>query len=145
MLSCAIISSMKRVILFCLGIALLVAAVGYGSVVFYGQLNSTSAAIDPCHHKGANHIVTIEDGKVAPSHTTGQLCDTLTIKNTDDVLRFIAFGRHDEHQPYDGVGEKNLSQDQSFTITMNEAGNYKFHDHLHDEVAGTFTVQKENH
>jgi plastocyanin len=133
---------MKRIILFCLGIVLLTAAVGYGSATFYSQLKPASTTSSTCHDKGAEHIATIKDGKTSPAHTTGKLCDTLTIKNTDDVLRFIAFGRHDEHQPYDGVGEKNLSENQSLTITMDEVGDYKFHDHLHDEVAGTFTVQR---
>jgi plastocyanin len=133
---------MKRIILFILGLMLLVAAVIYGSIGLYGQLKTGTANAETCKEKGTNHIVTIADGKMSPTHVTGRLCDTLTIKNTDDVLRYIAFGKHDQHQPYDGVSEKTMSKDQEFTITLNEAGDYKFHDHLHDETAGTFTVRR---
>jgi len=42
--------------------------------------------------------------------------------------------------PYDGVAERVLGKGQSFTITLNQAGNFHWHDHLHDEVEGYFTV-----
>jgi hypothetical protein len=130
-----------RIVLFCLGVIIVTAAVGYGSIKLYGQLQSGTANASTCQNKGIDHQATIKGSKVTPDHTTGHLCDTLTITNTDDVLRFIAFGLHEDHVPYDGIGEKTLNKDQSFTIVMNQTGNFKFHDHLHDEVAGTFTVQ----
>lgn len=134
-------SPIVRIVLFCFGIALVVGAVGYGSVKLYGQLQSGRANASTCHSKGINHLATIKNGTVNPTHISGRLCDTLTITNTDDVLRFIAFGLHEEHEPYDGVSEKTIGQGQSFTVTLNQTGSFKFHDHLHDEVAGTFTVQ----
>lgn len=134
-------SPILRVTLFCFGAVVFAAAVGYGSVKLYSQLQSGKANADTCHNKGADHLVVIKNGTLSPTHIDGRLCDTLTVTNTDDVLRYMAFGRHDEHVAYDGVTEKTVSKDQSFTITMNQAGSFKFHDHLHDEVAGTFTVQ----
>lgn len=131
---------MKRILIFCLGAIILTGVIGFGSVKLYGLLKSDEAKAATCEHKGTEHSVTIANGKVTPAHTTGNLCDTMTVTNTDDVLRYIAFGRHDEHRAYDGITEKTIEKGQSFTITMDELGDYKFHDHLHDEVAGTFTV-----
>jgi hypothetical protein len=134
-------SPILRVMLFCFGAVIIAAAVGYGSVKLYGQLQSGKANADTCHNKGADHLVIIKNGAASPTHVTGHLCDSLTVTNTDDVLRFIAFGRHDEHVAYDGVTEKTIEKDQSFTVTLNQTGSFKFHDHMHDEVAATFTVQ----
>ena len=93
-----------------------------------------------CPMTFARHTVKIHGDKLMPSHTDGTLCDTLTIINDDARLRLIAFGRHDRHEPYDGVTEKVLSQRQALTVTMNQTGTYLFHDHLDDAVAGTFTA-----
>ena len=86
------------------------------------------------------HIVVIKDDKTSPAHTMGKLCDKLTITNLDNEDRLIAFGQHEHHTPYDNVTERLLGKNQSLTVTMTELGNYKFHDHIHDEVQGTFTV-----
>jgi plastocyanin len=134
-------SPLWRIAAYVIGIAILTSATAYGALKLESQFQSGAANANTCQKKGASHIVTIKDSKVEPAHTDGKLCDTLTIKNTDDILRFIAFGQHDEHQPYDGVSEKTVEKGQEFTVTMNQAGSYKFHDHLHDEVEGTFSVK----
>lgn len=103
--------------------------------------NNTSTASKDCAsgHPMA-HQVTIQNSKVNPSHTEGVLCDTLTITNRDNTQRLVAFGLHDHHVAYDGITERLLARGQSVTVTLNQTGNFKFHDHLHDEVEGTFTV-----
>ncbi len=128
-----------RIVLFCLSLIILSGAVIYGSIKLYAQFKPATAS-SACKQKGVEHLVTIKNDTVVPAHTTGKLCDTLTVTNTDDVLRYMAFGRHDEHQPYDGVSEKTIEKGQSFTVTMDEPGDYKFHDHLHDGVIGMVTV-----
>jgi hypothetical protein len=90
---------------------------------------------------GERHVITIQNDTVSPAHFTGKLCDTVTVTNQDPVEREIGFGQHDHHTPYDGVSEKVLSQDQGFTFTLSEKGNFGFHDHFHEEVAATFTVR----
>lgn len=134
-------SPILRVALFCFGAVIFAAAVGYGSVKLFGQLQSGKANAATCHSKGVDHLVVIKNNAAKPTHIDGRLCDTLTVTNTDDVLRYMAFGRHDEHVAYDGISEKTVSKDQSFTVTLNQTGSFKFHDHLHDEISGTFTVQ----
>ena len=129
-----------QVILPVIGVAAIAAIAGYG--VVNPQKHPTNAeATTVCKQKNINHIVTIQNGKVSPEHTDGRLCDTLTIKNHDNVTRFMAFGQHDHHQSYDGVSKDTLNQNESFTITMDQTGEFMFHDHAHDEVEGTFTVQ----
>ncbi len=87
-----------------------------------------------------NHEVVIQNDKVIPSHIQAPLCDTLTITNYDDIGRLVAFGPHENHVAYDGVTERLVGRGQSVVVTLVQAGNFRFHDHLHDEVQGTFTV-----
>jgi plastocyanin len=124
-------------------VALLVGiSLGVGGVRL---LNTSTTADKLCSKPVASaesHSVMIMDGKVEPGTTTAKLCDTLTFTNMDNIAREIAFGPHENHVPYDGVAEKVLNKDQSFTITLNQTGSFHFHDHLHDEVQGYFTVTK---
>jgi hypothetical protein len=103
-------------------------------------LQGKTASMD-CTKPGSSHVVNIADDMVMPSHVTGTVCDTVTIINRDDKQREIGFGAHDHHTPYDGIAEKLLSSDQSFTFTLGKKGEFGFHDHFQEEVAGTFTVQ----
>lgn len=89
----------------------------------------------------ATHNVMIMDSSVEPAHVTAKRCDTITFTNMDSVAREIAFGPHENHVPYDGIAEKVLNTGESFTITLNQVGSFRWHDHLHDSVQGTFVVQ----
>jgi plastocyanin len=93
-----------------------------------------------CSGKHPNHLVIIKGDKATPQHTAAPRCDSLTISNEDNEIRLIAFGPHEHHVAYDGVTERALGPNQSLTITLNAAGTYNFHDHLHDEMTGEFTV-----
>lgn len=105
--------------------------------------NSSGTQSDICQGKsGFDMMVHIHDGKVSNVDVKGRLCDKITFMNEDAVTREVGFGSHDEHQPYDGVGEKVLNIDSSFTITLNQTGKFHWHDHLHDEVEGYFTVSQ---
>ena len=117
-------------------------AVGAGGIQL---LHTSSTADTPCsgtHAHAQSHSVMIMDSKAEPSKITAKLCDTLTITNMDDIAREVAFGPHEDHIAYDGVAERVLSKDQSLTVTLNQAGAFRFHDHLHDEIQGYFTVTK---
>src|SRR5260221_14778925 len=106
---------------------------------YLGNRDGHVAAV-ACTKTYALHKVTIHDNVVQPLATNAKLCDKLTIINNDSRLRLMAFGHHDDHQPYDGVTQKVLDDGQSLTITLNQLGTYTFHDHIEDEVAGSFTV-----
>ncbi|MFI5271211.1 MAG: cupredoxin domain-containing protein [Candidatus Saccharimonadales bacterium] len=117
--------------------------IGILVVLIVGIYNSSKAkASDVCPHIGKTYTVTIKDSVISPKNTDAKKCDQITFLNKDNVTRNIAFGPHEHHVPYDGVTERLLDQNQSFTITLVSVGQYHFHDHFHDELTGTFSVEK---
>lgn len=120
-------------------VALIIAVVGGALAI---GLTGNKAATNGCTTGVSTvmHKIIIKNGKVSNPQVTGERCDTLTITNEDTVTREIAFGPHEHHVSYDGVAERVLNQSQSFTITLDKTGSYHWHDHLHDEVEGYFTV-----
>ena len=110
-----------------------------GTLVLTKESTGTSLH---CTAKPVSYAAIIKDGTVTPNTIDAKLCGTLTITNQDAIAREIAFGEHDKHVAYDGIGEKVLNQGQSLTITFNKTGSFHFHDHLHDEVEGFFTITK---
>ncbi len=120
-------------------LAFIVLVVGVALLI---GLRGGKPAADNCHAEApaASYRITIENDKASATTIHGHLCDTLTYTNKDKAAREIAFGRHDDHVPYDGVAERVLTQNESFTITFDKTGTYRWHDHLHDEVTGSFTV-----
>jgi hypothetical protein len=127
-------------------ILLFIIAVGCvigGAIYTAHQLSAKKVVDQPCSPgRHANHAVVIRQAVVTPSHTTAHRCDSLTITNRDDTNRLMAFGVHEHHTPYDGLEEKLLGKNQSLRITLDKTGDFRFHDHLHDEVEGTFTVTR---
>ena len=122
-------------------IGLAIAAVMVANRFAGKQLNSGGITNKQCQsQQQTGHIITIENDVANPTNTVARQCDTLTIINKDDETREIAFGLHENHVPYDGVAEKLLAKDQSFTVTLIQIGNFRVHDHIHDEVQATFTV-----
>jgi len=124
-----------QIILGVIGVVILT-----GVILFALIAPSTS---DACKNaRGHTYTAIISGSQVSLGSLNAKQCDKLTIINNDKVTREIAFGPHNDHVPYDGVAEKILNQNQSFTITLNTTGTYRWHDHLHDKVQGYFTVNK---
>lgn len=124
-------------------LVILVAVIAVGgtvavSVAFASRQKPTQ--LQACKTTGAKHLVIIENGAIAPTHIDGKRCDTMQIVNRDDITREIGFGNHEHHVAYDGISEKVITKDQSVTVTFVQTGEYRFHDHFHDEIAATFTV-----
>lgn len=94
-----------------------------------------------CQGVKDNHVVTISDSKVSPIAVQANLCDTLTFINEDNVVRLLAFGTHPKHNTYGGEEEEIVRKGYPKTITLNEAGEYNFHDHLHPTVSGHLFVE----
>jgi hypothetical protein len=87
------------------------------------------------------HKVTIKDGVASPGHTSAKLCDIIQFTNDDNVQRDIAFGPHEHHVTFGGVVSLPMSRDQpTQVLILNQLGTQTFHDHLHDETTGDFTV-----
>lgn len=96
-----------------------------------------------CQDTGKSYTMVIKNDAVSPPRIDARQCDRLTIRNDDDY-RLIAFGPHEEHVTYDGITERALQKNRSFTITLVKTGVFRFHDHEQDEVAGTFSVRAKN-
>lgn len=121
--------------------ALLIAGIIYGvSALSRDALPAEEKQAVTCNATGTEYVVTISGGKLSTYNLNTKLCDTLTIVNSDDQLRLMAFGVHEKHQTYSGVTEETLKPGERMTVTLEQAGTFTFHDHLHDEVKGTFTV-----
>jgi plastocyanin len=93
-----------------------------------------------CRGEHTRHKVTIKDGVASPSLTTARMCDTLTFINEDATVRNIMFGTHPNHEVYGGEVEVTVNKGRPKTITLNELGTHRFHDYLHPEITGNFTV-----
>jgi len=104
-------------------------------------LNKDKLINQGCNVKEHSEIkLTIQNDRINPAHFEGHRCDTVTITNLDDSTRIMAFGVHDSHVPYDGIGEKPLGKNQSFEFTLVKTGNFLLHDHNDEEVETNFTV-----
>lgn len=126
-----------------IGIFFAAAAAVVGGVVALSSSYLNKSKTDAnmtCKTTHANHTIAVQGDKATPAHITAPRCDTLTIKNLDDTLRIMAFGPHENHIPYDGVAERELGKNGSFTVTLVQTGNFRLHDHIHDEAQATFTV-----
>lgn len=97
-----------------------------------------------CQELFDNHRIIIKNGQAYPYSVTAKRCDTLTFINEDETTREIAFGEHPYHESYAGSSELIIvRKGRGKTITLSENGTHKFHDHLHEETAGEFTVTSE--
>ena len=97
-------------------------------------------ATGACNENKQSHLVTISAGVVTPAHIAANRCDTLTFVNYDSKRREIAFGNHPDHTSYGGEDEIILEDSSPETITLNEVGDFSFHDHLEPSTNGTLTV-----
>lgn len=111
-----------------------------GAALFVGLRGGSAGNTCKANHPSVAYKVAIHDGKVSDDHVYAKRCDTLTITNEDSGAREIAFGLHEHHEPYNGVAERLLGHGQSLTVTLNQTGAFRWHDHIHDEVQGYFTV-----
>lgn len=133
---------LKTVLIALLVITLIIAAT-FGSIrIVSAYLDQQYVSLhDGCAPRQTNHIVTIENNVMSQDHVAALRCDTLTIKNLDADTRLMAFGVHEKHVTYDGISEQEIGQNQSFTVTLIQKGDFKVHDHHNDDVKTTFTVE----
>lgn len=93
-----------------------------------------------CVENKNSHIVTISGGAASPNIIEAKRCDTLTFINKDAAVREITFGTHPEHASYGGEDRVILDDERPETITLNESGDFVFHDHMDPNLNGRFFV-----
>lgn len=86
-------------------------------------------------------LLVVKDSHMEPQSVTASLCDSLTVKNLDRRGRLMAFGEHEHHETYNGITERFLVPEESFTLTLNQAGSFRIHDHNDDSVYASFVVK----
>ena len=94
-----------------------------------------------CQGNKANHVVTLSGVEVKPFHITAKRCDTITFKSGDNVPYELMFGPHDSPKSYGGLYEIEVRADRAEIITLNETGNFSYHDSTDHGVTGSFTVE----
>lgn len=122
-------------------VLLLIGGIIYGTFTLSRDALKAGNTKVACKTTGTNYVVTIQGSVLSTRNVHAHPCDTLTIVNADDQLRLMAFGVHERHQAYSGVTEETLKPGEQMTVTLEELGTFTFHDHLHDEVKGTLTVE----
>lgn len=119
------------------------AGVVTASIYLADTLSTKTTGLKSCGSThGTSHLVIIRQGVADPYNTVARRCDSLTITNLDGTNRLVAFGIHEKHARYDGIEERLLGQGGSLKVNLVQTGNFRFHDHLHDEVQGTFSVRQ---
>jgi cytochrome o ubiquinol oxidase operon protein cyoD len=93
-----------------------------------------------CRGNKDNHIVVIKDGVARPSAIQANRCDTLTFLNEDKTKREMVFGPHPNYRSYGGEDMVVLDDGRPETITLNESGDFMFHDHKAPDLTGYLSV-----
>jgi len=127
----------RRTTALLLGLILSVLGTGVGIMVVGHQSGSSACTGE----RRRSYSVVIRDSVQSATVIHANRCDKISFTNQDKVAREIGFGNHDDHVPYDGIAERVLNKGDSFVITLNQTGTFHWHDHLHDELNGTFSVE----
>lgn len=128
-----------KVVALTTGLLFLLGIVALG-LTFLFSIRSDTSTQTGCTSSGANYKIVIQNDAASPNNVAGNLCDTITITNLDSRPFTIAFGPHEHHVAYDGISERMLMKDQSLTFKLVKKGDFKFHDHIRNDVGGTFSV-----
>lgn len=75
-----------------------------------------------------------------PKSVTIKLGDSLMVKNQSTKNMEIAVGIHPSHQELKGFEEKVVKKGEDYTFTIEEKGQFEYHDHLRPKVFGLITV-----
>ena len=126
-------------ILFCVFIT--------GSVLFglyhLGVIKIPQARARDCSGSESQMVhVSIRNNAFVPEHVQAYVCDKLVIRNEDQEPHEPAVGPHPQHSSYPGFdAEKPLAQGETFEFMLNRPGSYSFHDHLHEDIRATITIE----
>ena len=75
-----------------------------------------------------------------PKSVSLNLGDSISVKNKSTAAMEIAMGKHPSHQELKGFEEKVVKRGEDYTFTIEEKGQFEFHDHLKPKVLGVITV-----
>lgn len=93
-----------------------------------------------CQGNQANHEVIVSN-LINPGHIEAERCDTLSLKSGDAKDHHIMFGLPDSSISYGGLFDVSVRSDRAKIITLNEVGDFSFHDHGNPAAIGHLTVK----
>jgi len=103
--------------------------------------NAAVDTFDPTKDKPAENTVWIIDGDFNPSVVTISVGDSITWVNKDDLIRQVASDPHQSHSALPGLESEELAQDDDYTYTFDEIGEWFYHDHMNPISKGTIIVE----
>jgi hypothetical protein len=120
--------------------ALVFAAIIIHTVAHFGHVHS-SPAVAPCPVIGQTHKILVTDTTLTPADTQAKRCDRLVFVASGHENHGMAFGEHEHHANYPGLGDGGVLQSGGeFSLILSQTGTYPVHDHLHDELHGQITI-----
>jgi len=108
-----------------------------------GIINLSKANVD-CQSVAAFQTINVKVGdSFDPQEIHAKICDHLIFTAMNDKGSWIAVGPHPAHSSYPGFDtQRDLRVGESFTVVLNRAGNYSFHDHSHPRVVGSIVIDR---
>ncbi|OGZ73403.1 MAG: hypothetical protein A2908_02415 [Candidatus Staskawiczbacteria bacterium RIFCSPLOWO2_01_FULL_38_12b] len=98
----------------------------------------------------SQNIVTYSDTGYSPSTLNVKVGDAVTFKNSSSLSMWTASAQHPTHAVYPTTGGcfgstfdacKGVLPGESWSFKFDQAGNWKYHDHLKPSVFGTIVVK----
>lgn len=93
-----------------------------------------------CVELRTSRVLVLNSEMILPALVEAGKCDKLTFLNETGQDVKIAFGTHPEDTSYGGIDEVLVKAGESETITLNETGEFRFHDHNNSLLEGRIVV-----
>ena len=107
-----------------------------------GVLTSPTAAALSTPVAAIAVSISITDSGFEPAQVTVAAGTTVTFVNNGQALHWPASGPHPTHTALPGFdAKKGLATGESYSFAVDNAGVWKFHDHLNPNLFGSVTVQ----
>lgn len=105
---------------------------------------------------GEENVITYTDGGYTPATLTVSVGDTVTFKNASSRQTWPASAKHPTHTVYPGSNIQKcgtqeaesifdacqgIAEGEEWSFTFNQAGTWKYHDHLNPTRTGTIVVE----
>jgi plastocyanin len=94
------------------------------------------------NQSGAKTIISMTDEGYSPSTVTIKQGETIVFENNSSMDNWPASNIHPTHEIYSEFDPKRpIASGDSWSFTFDQAGIWRFHDHLTPSFVGTITVE----
>lgn len=132
---------MKRAVLLVISLASVGLVVIGATITLARHLEAEKVSEAPCKTKVGTEEIHISSSGFKPANLSVKLCTDVVFISDDSHPHLPAYGEYDHHLDPSGFSEKILiSPGDSNGVTINQPGNWPFHDHLNQDLTGNLTV-----